>query len=151
VTILSFPDIWHPKQMTLDGAYTDHPAPTRHYLGPHERAVLQRLAYDSLTSTQAGTICHSVRGHCFSQVPYGRWNIDGYHRSKYGGVNIYPKTHTDFEKTRYRGEGCCPGACLEGTEVMKRLKRRGFVVKIGGLWYAAESWGRKNEQWVNSS
>ena len=142
MTVLPFTGIYHAKQMTLDGQYVDHPAPTGTRLGPHEREVLKKLSFDSLTSTQAGTICHEVRGHCFSKVPYGTWNSGGYHRSRYGGVSIYPKTHEHFEQTRYRGQGCCPGACLEGTEVMKRLKRRGFVVNIGGLWYAAASWGQ---------
>lgn len=27
---------------------------------------------------------------------------------------------------------------------MKRLKKRGFAEKIGGLWYAAEAW---NQSW----
>jgi hypothetical protein len=129
-------------QQTLDGQVVKHPAPSGTRLGPHEREVLRALSFGSLTSTQAGKICHEIRGHCFSQVPYGQWNSGGYHRSRYGGVNIYPKTHEGYEKTRYQGEGCCPGACLEGTEVMKRLKRRGFVEKIGGLWYAAEAWGK---------
>lgn len=125
-------------QMTLDGQMVKHPAPTRMRLGPHERAVMRALGFGSLTSTQAGKICHRERGHCFSQVPYGTWNMH-YHRSRYGGMHYY----TDLpDHLKYRGEGCCPGACLEGTEVMKRLKRRGFVVKIGGLWYTAEEWGK---------
>lgn len=140
--IIQFPERRQWVQQTLDGQVTRHPAPTRLQLGPHEREVLRQLGFGSLTSTQAGTICHSLRGHCYSQVPYGTWNSGGYHRSKHGGVHIYPKEHENFESTRYRGAGCCPGACLEGTEVMKRLKRRGFVEKIGGLWYAAEAWGK---------
>jgi len=133
-------------QQTLDGQLIRHPAPSGTHLGPHERKVLRALGFGSLTSTQAGAICHEIRGHCFSQVSYGEWNSGGHHRSRYGGVNIYPETHEGFEETRYRGQGCCPGACLEGTEVMKRLKRRGFVEKIGtgagALWFAVplKSW-----------
>lgn len=108
-------------QQTLDGQEIKHPAPTRTHIGPHEREVLRALGFGSLSSTQAGTICHDVRGHCGYRVPYGEWNVRG---------------------SRYMGGGCCPYAVSEGTEVMKRLKRRGFVEKIGGLWYAAPAWGQ---------
>lgn len=142
MTVLQFPKMHPGMQLTLDGQEIRHPAPTSARLGPHEREVLRTLGFGSLTSTQAGKICHAIRGHCGYGCPYGEWNTRGYHNSPYGGCNIYPTQHEGFEKTRYRGDGCCPYAVSEGTEVMKRLRKRGYVEKIGGLWYTTPTWGQ---------
>lgn len=128
-------------QQTLDGQLVRHPAPTGVRLGPHEREVLRALGFGSLTSTQAGKICHAMRGHCGYRCPYGEWNKRRYYAPSTGGVYTMGEKD-DEENLRYKGDGCCPYAVSEGTEVMKRLKRRGFVEKRAGLWFAAPAWGQ---------
>lgn len=125
--------------MTLDGREVRHPAPSTARLGPSQRAVLRALGFGSLTSTQAGKICHETRGWCGWRTPYGAWNEQKMYKASSGSVLRMGNSY-DVNKHKYAGQGCCPYACSEGTEVMKRLKRRGFADKIGGLWYAAEAW-----------
>lgn len=119
------------SQIAFDGSEVRHPAPTGARLGPAQREVLRQLGFGSLTSTQAGTIVHRVRGHCGYGCPFGEWNTLHYHKSRYGGGYIAPSS------PGYAGAGCCPYAATDGTSVMKRLERRGYAVKIFGLWFAA--------------
>ena len=105
-------------QLTLDGREVQHPAPTgvRPPLGAAQREVLRHLGlFGSITSTQAGVIVHEQRRA----------------RQGYGGCGTGAKWRSE-----YTGAGCCPYASTDGTEVMKRLKKRGYVEKHFGLWFA---------------
>jgi hypothetical protein len=100
-------------QLTIDGREVQHPAPagTRPPLGAAQREVMRHLGlFGHLTSTQAGVIVHDVRrakgGRCGPQPP--------------GDVSL----------------ACCIYAASDGTEVMKRLRKRGYVEKHFGLWFA---------------
>lgn len=102
-------------QLTLDGREVQHPAPTgtRPPIGQAQRDVLRHLGlFGSITSTQAGVIVHGLRGNCGSG------------------------TKDDAAQSQYAGTGCCRYASTDGTEVMKRLKKRGYVEKHFGLWFA---------------
>jgi len=105
-------------QLTLDGREVQHPAPgtTRPPLGAAQREVMRHLGlFGSITSTQAGVIVHEQRTA----------------RNGYRSCGIGAKTDSD-----YNGAGCCPYAVSDGTEVMKRLRKRGYVEKHFGLWFA---------------
>lgn len=103
-------------QLTMDGREVRHPAPTGPHLGSAQREVLRHLGlFGSITSTQAGVIVHEQRTA----------------RQGYSGCGHGAKDHGT-----YTGLGCCRYAVSDGTEVMKRLRDRGFVEKHFGLWFS---------------
>ncbi|MBA2742499.1 MAG: hypothetical protein H0U46_10860 [Actinobacteria bacterium] len=104
-------------QLTLDGREVQHPAPTgaRPPLGPAQREVLRKLAFGSLTTTQAGVIVHDIRRE------RGRGSCG------FGAKN---------GQSDYSGLGCCRYASTDGSAVMKRLADRGYLERHGGLWFA---------------
>jgi len=111
-----------PTQLTLDGREVRHPAPTGPHLGSAQREILRHLGlFGSITSTQAGTIVHEQRRA----------------RRGYSGCGFGVKD--DNAHSSYGGSGCCRYAVSDGTDVMKRLRERGFVEKHFGLWFSKTS------------
>jgi hypothetical protein len=104
-------DVTVAMQLTIDGGEVEYRhASSRAPLGPAQREVMRLLGFGSLTSTQAGSIVHGLRGSCgFGAKDTGR---------------------------EYRGAGCCRYAVTDGSAVMRRLYDRGFVEKHSGLWFA---------------
>ena len=78
---------------------------------------MRQLAFGSLTSTQAGTIVHSLR------------------ERECRGVRLMSARESRYHSA-YAGSGCCRFAATDGLAVMTRLRKRGFVVKVFGLWFA---------------
>jgi hypothetical protein len=107
-------------QLTIDGSEVEyHRAVSGTRLGPNQREVMRRLGFGSLTSTQAGTICHELRNERHGQS------------CTQGGT-----ARDDRAKSEYGGEGCCRFASSDGSSMMKGLREQGFVEKHAGLWFA---------------
>ena len=101
-------------QLTLDGGEVPV-SRTVARLGANQRAVLRKMVFGSMTSTQAGVIIHERRGHC-----------------GFGAK----------DRGEYTGAGCCRYAVSDGSAVLVGLRERGFVEKEGGLWWLPRrEWG----------
>ena len=98
------------SQLTIDGREVSIAASRPPRFGPNQREVLRALGFGTLTSTQAGTLVHSRRGHC----GFGARSIG-----------------------TYNGSGCCAYAATDGSAVLRTLLERGIVEKAAGLWVLA--------------
>ena len=107
-------------QLTIDGSEVEHRIVVhRRRLGPNQREVMRQLGFGSLTSTQAGTICHGLRNE----------------RKGYG-CTTGGTARDDRAQSPYKGSGCCRFASSDGSQVMKALLDLGLVEKHAGLWFA---------------
>jgi hypothetical protein len=107
-------------QLTIDGSEVEyHRAVNGVRLGPNQREVMRQLGFRSLTSTQAGVICHELRNERAGT-----------------GCTRGGTARDDRAKSDYNGVGCCRFASSDGSAVMKSLHEGGYVEKHAGLWFA---------------